>query len=401
MVIINATRKAKNKLLHAIYTDSADPGSFGGAERLLKSVRSKGHKHITRADIQAYLKGEDTYTLHRQYRKHYTRRPIIVNAVDKQWQADLADMTELAKFNNDYRYLLTVVDCFSKFAWVVPVKKKDAPSMLEAFKQLFRKATPRKPERLHTDKGLEFFNKPVTDFLVSQHVLHFASNSDTKAAMVERFNRTLKTRMFAYFTSKNTHEFLPALEQLVNSYNKSVHRTIGMAPEAVQKKHEPAIFNRMYGFILAASPSTSMKEIQEFKKEITTPTKKQHRRTRRKQAQPLAVKSTVLLSKVKQLFEKGYLPNWTREQFVITSVKPSAGQYLYTIKDKAGEAIKGTFYRSELQPVKPKGLNTFRPIEKVVETRTTARGAKQYLVKYAGLPSKFNAWVNAAAVKNL
>ena len=123
----------------------------------------------------------------------------MVGSIDKQWQADLADMQCLSKNNDGYKYLLTVIDCFSKYAWAIPIKEKSAASLLKAFKHLFEKqAFPRKPNRLQTDKGKEFVNKQVQAYLKEQAIRHFASESDQKAAMVERFNRTLKGRMWKY-----------------------------------------------------------------------------------------------------------------------------------------------------------------------------------------------------------
>ena len=120
-----------------------------------KSVVAHGNK-VTRKQVAEFLRGKDAYTLHKSSRKHYSLNPTIVADIDQQWQADLADVSQLQADNDKTRYILTVVDCFSNFAWVVPTKSKNMESIVQAFQTLFQE--PRKAERLQTDKGKEFYN---------------------------------------------------------------------------------------------------------------------------------------------------------------------------------------------------------------------------------------------------
>jgi hypothetical protein len=99
---------------------------------------------------------EDAYTLHKPMRRHFKRNRVIVGGIDQQWQMDLADMQSMQKFNDGYRYLLVCVDVFSKYAWLVPLKNKTGPTLVEAFKVIL--SSGRKPEKIMTDQGTEFFN---------------------------------------------------------------------------------------------------------------------------------------------------------------------------------------------------------------------------------------------------
>ena len=347
------------RLLKKIYYDVSDPGSFGGIARLHKRALEKGLK-IKRHQIIEFLKNEDAYTLHRPARKHYSRNKTIVGGIDRQWQADLADMSDIAKHNDGYRYLLTVIDCFSKYAWAIPLKKKDSQTVLEGFQSLFKISAPRIPKKLHTDKGKEFLNKEVQDYFKTKNIFHFVTNSDTKAAIVERFNRTLKTRMYAYFSGNNTYRYLDILTDLLKNYNASYHRTIGMKPIDVKENHSNKIWNRMYG-------------------SLSSFTGKQHKKD-----------STVRISKVKGIFEKGYLPSWSEEIFKISDslnrTKP-----VYKLKDYQDEEIAGTFYPEEIQPITKDPNATFH-IEKVIQKRKS-KGIKEALVKWKGWPQKFNSWI--------
>ena len=125
-------------------------------------------------------------------RKNFKRNQTVVGGIDQQWQADLADMQALSRKNKGTKYILTVIDVFSKYAWAIPVKNKGRPEMKNAFELLFQMANPRKPDKREKDGGRSFLHNDVQKFLKSHGVINFVSHSDNKAAVVERFNRTLK-----------------------------------------------------------------------------------------------------------------------------------------------------------------------------------------------------------------
>ena len=157
----SATTDERLKQLDKIYYNPQDPGSYGGVKRLLKRAKEVGIPEISQAKIRDYLRDQQAYTLHKPARKHFLRNRTITGAIDKQWQADLADMQSLASSNSGYKYILTVIDIFSKFAWAIPTKSKSSKDIVPAFETLFKKSAPRKPERLQTDAGKEFLNKDV------------------------------------------------------------------------------------------------------------------------------------------------------------------------------------------------------------------------------------------------
>ena len=181
------------KTLSKICHNPKDPGSLGGVNRLLRRARQLHVPGATRKTVQEYLRGEQAYTLHRPARRLFTKNHTYVAGIDAQWQADLADMQGIARQNGGMKYLLTVIDVFSKFAWAVPVYFKDAKAIIEAFDQVLKAAHPRNPGRLQTDKGKEFFHSDFQALMKRNDIQHFASESEQNAAVVERFNRTIKT----------------------------------------------------------------------------------------------------------------------------------------------------------------------------------------------------------------
>ena len=220
--------------LEEIYYNPKDPGSYGGVERLYRRAASD-KVPLSREAIKHFLSQQRAYSLHKPVRKQFVRNKTFVGGIDKQWQADLADMQRISKHNDGVKYLLTVIDVFSKYAWAVPVKQKSAAAVTEAFKRLFRRETERRPERLQTDKGKEFLNKNVQELLKQLGIKHFWSSSDQKAAIAERFNRTLKTRIWTWLSAQQQSRYIDNLQDFLNSYNNSFHRSIGMPPADVRK----------------------------------------------------------------------------------------------------------------------------------------------------------------------
>ena len=292
--------------------------------------------------------------LHKQIRKTYKRRRVIVNGIDEIWSADLVEMQEFAKQNNSYRYLLTVIDLFSKYAWSIPLKDKTGKATEEAFRKIVNESG-RMPNKLWVDDGKEFYNKNVDKWLKENNIDRYSTFNEGKAMVIERFNRTLKTNMWKYFSANNTHRYIDALDELMRKYNSTKHSSILMTPvQASMKKNELLVSKNLY---------------KNYEQSCNKPKFK--------------VGDKVRISKYKRHFEKGYTPNWTEEIFEIVSIR-NTNPISYTVKDTNNEIVKGSFYEPELQLTKQK---VFR-IEKVIK-----KDNKRAFVKWYGYPSSFNSWV--------
>ena len=285
---------------------------------------------------------------------------VTVFGPDEQWAADLVDVQKLKKFNKGVNYLLTVVDVFSKTAWVVPMKQKTGPQTAAALEKLF-KTSKRRPRQLQTDDGKEFYNKHVTKVLKEGNVRHFSTAGDTKASVVERFNRTFKQRLYRYMTTYNTASYLKALPALVKGYNASFHRSIGMAPDAVNLENAKEVWERLYG------------------------TKKNRKKAKRPL---LKVGDKVRLNEKHRPFQKGYLPGWTEEVFVVSHVRLDGNVIVYKIAEWDDTPIKGTFYQEDLQKVTTADDDLFR-IDSVVK-----RKKDTLLVRWKGWPAKYDSWID-------
>ena len=183
--------------------------------------------------------------VHKPVRRRFKRRCVVVGGPNQQWQADLVDVSRLKKTNDGTAFLLTVIDVFSKRAWCIPLKNISAVSLVAAFAPLLGNKA---PITLQTDKGSEFLNRTLQKLLKEYGVHHFAThNEETKASIVERFNRTLKTRMWRYFTKIQSVRYIDVLHDFVRSYNNTFHRAIGMAPSDVNATNQEEVWQRLYG----------------------------------------------------------------------------------------------------------------------------------------------------------
>jgi transposase InsO family protein len=303
--------------LKAIYYNLAQPESFTGFHALSKAAAEKG---ISQSEVKRWLHSQNTYTRHFPVRKNIKRNRVVVYAIDELWQADLVELIPLAKHNNGYRYILTVIDVLSKYAWGKLLKTKSGAEVAKAFASIFKQG--RVPSSIMTDKGKEFLNSDVRKVMKHNKVNLFTSESELKASVCERFNRTLKSRMWKYFTATKTFRYHKQLPKFLSAYNKSFHRSIQMTPKDVNQKTFKTAWDALY--------------------DSSWPILKQN------MAKPkYAVGDLVRIYKYKPVFYKGYEANYTDEVFVVHNCIRRT-PYVYKLRDSTGDTIDGVFYEPEL-----------------------------------------------------
>lgn len=292
--------------------------------------------------------------LHAPARKHFKRRKVIIKGIDDLFQADLVDMSAYAKQNQGFHFLLTVIDTFSKYAWVVALKNKSGRSVKDALSSVFDEG--RVPRHLQTDDGLEFYNQNVKALLKEHGIKHYSVYSHLKASIIERWNRTLKTAMWKEFSMNGSYRWIDIVQPLCDDYNNSFHSTIKMRPVDVNKFNEEKLLRHVY----------------RIDEPLVSKTK-------------FAVGQHVRISKYKHVFEKGYTPNWSNEIFKIAKIRYTNPE-TYLLIDSQDNPIKGGFYKYELQSVADPKLCL---VEKVVRRR-----GNQVFVKWLGFSDEHNSWIN-------
>ena len=301
--------------LSKLYSDPSFPGSYSGLERFYQSVKERFPK-VTRSEIREFLKSQDSYTLHKTIRKPRKYRRTLVFAPRDLWQIDLLDMQKYARQNRGYRYMCVIIDCFSKFLWIKPLKSKRGKEIVKALALLLMSE---RPNKIQADQGSEFFNKDVAKMLEAFGPKLYHSYSDKKAAIVERVQRTIRQRLGRLFTQHNNHNWIDNIQELTDSYNNSWHRTIKMKPVDVRPKHTANIFARLFPEEVIKKPKFN-------------------------------VGDRVRITAKRTFLQKEYVSGWTKEIFAINKVQQT-NPITYILQDESEEVIAGSFYTEELQHV--------------------------------------------------
>ena len=298
------------------YEDPKQPGSLGGVER----YRQAQPTSMTTAEAQRLLSYSPAYTKYKQRRKRFRRNPVVVLDSRHQFQADLMDMRTVKAKNKHLGWVLVVVDCFSKKASCHLIKRKEGALVRDALIKTFRDLGV--PEKIQTDKGKEFYNKQVSDLLKQHQIKHFSSeNDEIKATMAERLILTLRQRIWRLFEAqKPSVKYWDKLPHIVADYNASVHSAHQLAPNEVNDDNSLLVFNRLYGKLL--------------KEKTRTPIFK------------VGVK--VRINVTKDIYSKGYEPNFTDEKYTVSKVVVHKPVPVYEVSDVDGENLIGQFYHHEL-----------------------------------------------------
>ena len=291
----------------------------------------------------------------------FPRRKIFSPNVDRIWTMDLMVVEKYSKQNKNYKYILVVLDIFSRFAWGRPLKSKTGREVTDALSDIFTKCD-RKPSRIWSDDGTEFFNSQVQGLLRKNGITLYSTFNEPKASIAERFIRTLRRKMEMHYIITQSTVWYNVLQNMIDEYNSDFHRSIGMSPnEAIEMENFSKVFYKQY----------SKSKIKASKKPL------------------LEVGDKVRISLHKRHFEKGATANWSEEIFEIVEVIKNYNPVVYKLKDLADEDIDGGFYREQLQ----KTNQEIYRIDKVLRKRKLADGTNESLVRWSGYPVKFNSWI--------
>ena len=288
--------------------------------------------------------------LHKPIIRKFEKRKVYSTFKDNIWGVDLADVQLLSKYNKGIRFLLCLIDNFSKYAWVVPLKDKKGISIVKAFQSILKQSNS-KPNKIWVDKGSEFYNAYFKKWLQGIDIVMYSTHNEGKSVVAERFIRTLKSKIYKYMSSISKNVYIDKLDDIVEEYNNTYHTTIKMKPIDVKDN----------------TYTNADKEINNKDPKFK-------------------VGDYVRISKYKNIFAKGYMPNWIEVVFIIKKIKNTI-PWTYVINDLSGEEITGTFYEKELQKA---SQEEFR-IEKVIRRK----GDKLY-VKWKGYDNSFNSWIDKA-----
>jgi hypothetical protein len=345
-----------NKAIRRAYFES--DAAYSGLESVYKEAR-RLDKNVTRAAVKNYLQGEETYTLHRPQRHLFPRLRTIPTGLNTDWQCDLADFQKVSGKNQGFRYLLVCIDVLSRKIRVAPTKSKTSRDMIPAFDKIF--AEGHRPMKLYSDQGLEFQARPMLEYFerlgIQKRLMY---SPGFHAGVVERSQRTIKGRLYRYFTQNRTVRWVDVIDRIVEGINNTVNRTNGVAPNAVTAENSQALLGKVYKQPLRhAEPKFQLDDY-------------------------------VRIDKEKGVFGKYYLPNFTEEIFRIAAVKRTQPPH-YKIVDLQGEEIRGVFYETELSKV------SAEPNQRIGEV--LKQQGKRFLIHWIGEEEGKDEWIEEGSDK--
>ena len=248
--------------------------------------------------------------LHKTVNKKFNKRKAYSQFKDNIWGVDLADMESLCRKNKGIKYLLCAIDLYGKYAFVIPLKDKKGISIVNAFDKIIKQSN-RKPNKIWVDQGSEFYNRDFKKCLSDNNIIMYSTFNEGKSVVAERFIRTLKNKLYKHMTASGKNMYCDVLDDVVNEYNNTKHNTIKMKPIDVGDN------KRVY---------------------IDEHNEKDSR---------FKVGDRVRTSKFKNIFAKGYTPNWSKEIFIVGKINDTV-PHTYNLKDLNDQEIISSFYGREL-----------------------------------------------------
>ena len=361
--------QALYKYLDRIYFDPAAGASYSTPLKLLQEVKRRGHyPNVGLTRIRTYLNKHAPYTLYKPARTRFPTPPVYVTHMNQQFDMDLVDFSRQQADNDGIRYLLSAIDVLSKYAFLEPLKTKEGAEVAAAARKIFDE---RQPKQISTDRGSEFKSRFFQDLCKDLGIRHFFAGGSGKATVVERFHRTIRGKIARYQFKHNTDRYIDVLPAILESYNKTFHRSISMRPVDVNEDNEHIAYENLYS-----------------------------KRKRPKQI-PFQFKlnDKVRISGEKHPFRREFFQRWTIEIFTVTKRWRQRGINLYRIADCSGEELVGTFYAPELAKVTADPDDLYK-VERFLDEKVE-NGQRYVKVQWQGYPARCATWVLKNTVRRV
>ena len=313
--LINRT-EADKVLIDKAYDIDSNPKYDGYQRGLAGMVYKFFDKKSTRSGITRNTTKSSssilTDELHKPIIRKFNKRKVYSQFKDNIWGVDLADMQSLSRKNKGIKYLLCAIDLYSKYAFVIPLKDKKGISIVNAFNKIIKQSN-RKSNKIWIDQGGEFYNNVFEKWLSDNDINMYSTYNEGKSVVIERFIRTLKNKLYKHMTATGKNVYYDVLNDAVNKYNNTKYSTIKIKPIDVGDNN-----------------------------------KRVHIDEHNEKDSRFKVGDRVRISRYKNIFAKGYTPNWSKEIFIVDKINDTV-PYTYNLKDLNDGEIIGSFYDKELQ----------------------------------------------------
>ena len=230
-------------LYHNYYYNIDERPSFQRPEILYRTAKPL-NENVTRKNLKEWYDSQKTYLVYKTLKRKYFKNPIVSKTIDHIWNIDLIELSKPAE-NDGYRFFLTVIDNLSKFAWIRRLTNKRRQTVVAAFQDIIEQSG-RKPQIVGCDFGPEFNNNIFKNYCENENIKIYMLYAPDKATLVERFNQTLKFRIYRYLYYNNTSRFIDIIDQIVDNYNHSQHSRTKFKPVDVNQDNQRQVFRNLY-----------------------------------------------------------------------------------------------------------------------------------------------------------
>lgn len=369
----NMKKSQIKKYIEKNYTNPNCAFSFSGLDKVYNHI----DKRLNKDEIKNILLKKESYTLMKQEvdrKKNKVYTPITAFHFLDNLQSDLIDVSRLANYNNKVNFLFCIIDVFSRYSWIFPLKNKKSDSIVNVLKYFFR-LNKDKVSNFSFDFGGEFKNTKVTSFLKRMNVKFWFTVSENKCSIVEIFQKYIQRKIYSYLVERETHQFIHVLPEIVNAYNNSKHSFHKISPyEATLEKNFGYIQDKHFSLL------------SRFHK-------------KKKPKYKLGDIVRVSLDKKSFLKRRSYFIQNSYAKYEIYKIcTKNSIQPKYYLKhvNSDEKIINGYFYENQLTLVKN---DIFRG--NIIDSRKNKNGRKEFLFQFKGYPNRFNQWISSKEIKQI
>ena len=376
LITMESPQRLKDRFysyLDRIYLNSKEAASFSSANKLFREVQKRSYYTVRDISvINEYLSGIPSYGLFKYRKKSFYSPRVVTKGVNQQGAADLMSVQRTSEFNDDVKYILIVIDDFSRFLRVEPLTDKTGPTVARAMDKILSKMS--KPfTKICCDMGVEFRAHTFREVLSKYGAQLFFPGASVKCTIVERVIRTLRTKIARYLEYKGGERYIDRIQDIVDSYNKTYHRSIKMAPISVTELNEHEVFANLY--------KNKIKfDLKQYKKPFKYP-----------------VGSKVRISLSKGLFPREYKEKYSREIYTVARAYKLENHDLYDVKDCNDDVLTSAFYEHELTAYRPN--DKFKDKIDYIADEEVRNGKSYVLVKFSD--SQCKEWVLKKAIQEM
>jgi hypothetical protein len=355
----------KLRLIRRNYSTPGHPTAFAG----ITKVHDFYNGTYTKAEVKKALQGLDAYTRHREFKQPKPYNPYYTYKRRKMVQADLIDIQQLHESNDGVKYLLLLIDIFTRKVWIYPARSKRAGEMKDLLSSWLEElGEGDKPEGINSDSGAEFKNATIRGLLATKGISQSFAAGTSKAAYAERANKTLQVMIHKYLTDVQSLRYLDVLPDIVLSYNSRPHRSLdNMTPNEADRPENEL---RVRGILTRNHAARAATANRKVKFEVGD-----------------KVRLKYLAKKIGGE-ARAYNPQFTGEYFEVVDVNTRKMVPMYKVRSmNTGETINERMYANEMQKLDG---NVFK-VERVLRTRGR-RPHRQLLIKWQFFDEQHNSW---------